>query len=289
MEAANSKDHFDALFTVTNVPHILEKIFFSLDYGSYEKCFEVNSAWNQLLTSEIYQRKARCVFHEEILRYESKLVDASREGKAEEVMKLLSSGIVDLSCGVGSESEALHIAALWGRKNVVKILIDKGADPKAANKWGQTPLRMAITYGKNDVVQLLLDKGADPNEEEKGETHLLFEAILYGHKDIVQTLLEGGAEPNWMNKHRGTPLHWAAVFGRLDVVKVLLDGGANCNLTNSGGYTPYEVAARKGRSKVAQLLSYHTTLSNRKATKTDEEHPLSTVQFLGPGAFQKNS
>ena len=81
MEAVNSKDHFDALFTETNVPHILEKIFFSLDYGSYMKCINVNSAWNKLLTSDSYQRKARCVFYKDIL---SKL----DEGKAEEVMKL---------------------------------------------------------------------------------------------------------------------------------------------------------------------------------------------------------
>ena len=49
---------FDKLFSM-NVPHILEKIFFSLDYESYKKCLEVSYAWNKLLESESYQKKLK--------------------------------------------------------------------------------------------------------------------------------------------------------------------------------------------------------------------------------------
>ena len=47
-----------------NVPHIIEKIFFYLDYESYKKCHEVNSTWFELLTSDSYQKKAKAVFRE---------------------------------------------------------------------------------------------------------------------------------------------------------------------------------------------------------------------------------
>ena len=88
---------FDVLLT-KHVPHILEKIFFSLDYGSYKKCFEVSSAWHKLLASERYHRKGKCLFSEEILRDEDELVLASQEAKSMEVIKLLCSGMVDVNC-----------------------------------------------------------------------------------------------------------------------------------------------------------------------------------------------
>ena len=50
--------HFNVLFT-RNVPHILEKIFLSLDLESYANCQEVSSVWKNLLTSENYLGKAK--------------------------------------------------------------------------------------------------------------------------------------------------------------------------------------------------------------------------------------
>ena len=57
-----------------NVPHILEKIFFSLDYESFQTCFKVNSAWNELLSSESCQRKSNKMLIEKY-QDEKKLFD----------------------------------------------------------------------------------------------------------------------------------------------------------------------------------------------------------------------
>ena len=252
----------DVLFT-KHVPHILEKIFFSLDYGSYKKCLEVNSAWNTLLTSERYQRKRKDVFLEEILKDEDELVTASREGKSVEVIKLLCSGMVDVNCfgrtpglACWPDSTPLYEAAWNGHKNVVQILIDKGADPNKANQWGQTPVNLAALAGHKDVIKLLLDKGADPNEASRSGTTPLHHASVKGHKYVVQLLLGQGAEPNRITKYnQETPLHFAAEFGKLDVVKMLLDGGADRTMTNNVGKTPMQLAATEGYSEVVQLLS----------------------------------
>ena len=66
---------FDKIF-LKNVPHILEIIFFSLDFESYKKCLEVNNTWKELLTSESYQTKGKIVFHQEIFAMEKKLMQA---------------------------------------------------------------------------------------------------------------------------------------------------------------------------------------------------------------------
>ena len=49
---------FNTLFE-KSMPHILENIFFSLDYKSFKACSEVSIAWNQLFSSETYRRKAK--------------------------------------------------------------------------------------------------------------------------------------------------------------------------------------------------------------------------------------
>ena len=56
---------FDRLFT-TRVPHIHEKIFFSLGYESFKKCQEVSKSWNDLLTSEHFLRRGKSAFCEDI-------------------------------------------------------------------------------------------------------------------------------------------------------------------------------------------------------------------------------
>ena len=49
---------FDTLLA-KYVPHIFEKIFLSLDYESFKKCLEVNSAWKGLLSAESIKVKAK--------------------------------------------------------------------------------------------------------------------------------------------------------------------------------------------------------------------------------------
>ena len=63
-----------------SVPHILEKIFFLLDYESFKKCLEVNIAWKELLTSESYVIRGKSVFLDEILEDEKTLHVASGRG-----------------------------------------------------------------------------------------------------------------------------------------------------------------------------------------------------------------
>ena len=83
---------FDKLFT-KNVPHILERIFLSLDFVSFKVSSKVSKNWNQLLKSESIQKKAKLLYTEDISTYEKMLCEYSKEGDAKEVCRLLSTGV----------------------------------------------------------------------------------------------------------------------------------------------------------------------------------------------------
>ena len=248
---------FDSLFT-NNVPHIPEQIFLSLDYESYKASMRVSNAWNELLTSELFQRKAKAMFRKEIWLDEDKLCGAATQGDVGRTKRLLSSGMLDVNCqwhacSSGCEAGArgkgncnwwncncnwgncnwekvgltpLGEAATNGHKVVVKLLLDERAEVDTVNAYGQTPLQLACDRGTTEVVRILLEQGADPN---KG-CPLQF-AINWGQTDMVQILLEGGADPNKQGAYGWMPLYNAGKGGHLDIVKVLLTAGAIADMT----------------------------------------------------------
>ena len=97
----------EKLFTI-NVPHILEKIFFSLDYESFKRSTKVSKFWNDLLTSESFKMMGKSVFHEDI---ERELMDASIAGNTDVVREIFSTFMVDANkpCQYGAR---LHVVAL---------------------------------------------------------------------------------------------------------------------------------------------------------------------------------
>ena len=170
-------DHcaFDTLFS-KNVPHLLEKIFFFLDYESYKTCLEVSNVWSDLLTSDSFKMKEKSVFQTEILNDFYKTI---ADGDKDKLQKLLSTRMIDvknIAASLGSSTlgdTPLHWAARLGHEDVVKQLINEGAELNSTNSWGRTPLYQAVQGGNKDVVKLLVDIGADQNiADEKGKTPL---------------------------------------------------------------------------------------------------------------------
>ena len=64
-EEAESQSAFDLLFN-RNVPHILEKIFFNLDYESFAACRKVSKAWSELLSSKSFRKKEEDLLFEKM-------------------------------------------------------------------------------------------------------------------------------------------------------------------------------------------------------------------------------
>ena len=193
-----SKCEFDRL-SKKNIPHVLETIFFSLDFDSYISCRAVCKSWNQLHSSDLYQARAKEKLIEK-KKSQRRLCLYSWKGKVEEVRSIISSGINPNFSWVDARMLAgmlpLLLAIIRGHEAVVKLLLNMGADPNRGTEKGLTPLYFAALHCKSNVVKMLLAAGGDPN---KGNNH--GEKPLHGaadacHTEMVRLLLDAGADPD---------------------------------------------------------------------------------------------
>lgn len=136
-------------------------------------------------------------------------------------------------------------------KNFYVDLNDKiGYDPLVKSieeEEGDTPLHKAANRGNKDVVELLLTKGADVNAKNTEGVTPLHWAALQGEKYVAELLLARGADVNVKDTDGRTPLHWAEELGSQDIAKLLLAKGADANAKDNDGKTPAELSGVSGK------------------------------------------
>jgi ankyrin repeat protein len=107
---------------------------------------------------------------------------------------------------------------------IATMLIERGADVNATNRFGWTALLLALKEGRADVVEALLRASADVHKAVKnGDAPLTMAASV----PIAKMLIERGAEVNAVNRFGQTALFCAARDSRADVVEALLQAGAD--------------------------------------------------------------
>ena len=137
----------------------------------------------------------------------------------------------------------------------MKILFKYNNDNCTADGvYRNTPLLYAAWYGHVNVVRVLLEGGADVDRANADQDTALHVAAQYGHLDVCRLLLDWGAKVDPLNKWRFTPLHWAALLGRLSVVELLVERGADVSVKDEDGRTASDLARRWGTNKMADLL-----------------------------------
>jgi ankyrin repeat protein len=158
------------------------------------------------------------------------------------------------SINAGGDYGALCMAAGYGHMDIVKMLVRNGADlnaPWYANNY----IGYAVDTGM-DMVKYLLDSGADPNNANWQGVTYLHRAAWLGNIPFARILLEYGATLDAIDtEYETTPLGWAAKFGQTEMVRFLLEKGANPGLpVNSTWARPLAWARRKGHADVVSLL-----------------------------------
>lgn len=153
----------------------------------------------------------------------------------------------------------LHWAAFNNSKNCMKLLLNRRLlAVDETNLQGTTPLHVAAMKGFIDLMKLLLYYGADPTSETSEGDNLLHLALIEGRTEIVRFILESDLSYKFfLNAENGrgsTPLSIACEKRNVEAVELLLKAGADAGRCNKHGRCALHYAAGHGDLKIGKLL-----------------------------------
>ncbi|XP_074600327.1 multiple ankyrin repeats single KH domain isoform X2 [Brevipalpus obovatus] len=162
-------------------------------------------------------------------------------------------------------------AASAGHVAVAKILVVNGASINShSDEFKESALTLACYKGHLEMVRFLLEAGADQEHKTEEMHTALMEASMDGHVEVARLLLDSGAQVNMPADSFESPLTLAACGGHVELVMLLLERGANIEEVNDEGYTPLMEAAREGQEEVVALLLSQGADINAQTEETQE-------------------
>ncbi|KAK8009845.1 hypothetical protein PG990_008810 [Apiospora arundinis] len=187
-------------------------------------------------------------------RNRTPLHEAAHNGRSE-MMKYLLQGGADPTAADLSGNTPLHDAARFGKKAPIQILLRYNVDVNVQNNQSGrlSPLMVAALAGRTDVMRLLIEHGADDRATNDFEYTLLHLATITNHTEMIRFLIEDEANIEARGDRGETPLIIAAKQGWMDSVRVLVGYKADLNIRDFKGATPLHYAV-KNEDKV--LIHY---------------------------------
>ena len=183
----------------------------------------------------------------------------------------------------------LHTAAQRGHLEIVRLLLQHGADPNAREAGDNTyPLHWAAARKNVEIVRALLDAGGDvhgigdvheldvigwaavyrePGDDpapvvklllERGARHHIFSAISLGDPDQIRKLIKEnpGLLDRRLSRFEGgqTPLHFAISRKLYNILDLLIELGANLEAEDQNGHTALAFAMMRGDREAIRRL-----------------------------------
>lgn len=137
----------------------------------------------------------------------------------------------------------------------VKSLVEENPGIlEARDNKGMTPLALAGWYGKSDILKFLIARGADLNTRNKNGLTPLFSALDRGKSGIAKILIQNGANIKIRGFRNRTLLHMAARSGNVDIADLLIQKGINVNAKDSRDATPLQCITPGSHKKMIQFL-----------------------------------
>ncbi|MFP3033742.1 MAG: ankyrin repeat domain-containing protein [Wolbachia sp.] len=162
------------------------------------------------------------------------------------VVKYLVDNGADVNARKTGGNTPIERATLDHRSDIVEILQQAQLTEGLFN---------AIRQGSLEEVQAIITQGANFKAKDKnGKTPLHWAAECNNTTEIVQLLIEKKVKINAKDKGGKIPLHLAAEKGRLEIVKLLVGNNADIKAKDKDGKTPSDLAIEEGHKDIADFL-----------------------------------
>lgn len=183
------------------------------------------------------------------------LIEACTSGNADVVQEILKK---NPALGVMPDSDPtvptpLIAAAKGGHTEIVKLLLDAGADMDYLDSNGRSALWWALHFKHSETADCLLDRHAALSSSADGST-ILMKAAEAGHVPLVERLLKSGENPNQTDRSNNTALHYTVLNehnkNARPVIDLLVKYEAQISLKNAYGDTALALAERLHRNNL---------------------------------------
>jgi ankyrin repeat protein len=209
-----------------------------------------------------------------------RVIEAVKAGNRDAVRLLLKGAgtgpIVNAAEADGTTG--LHWAVRADDLETVRLLLRAGADAKAVNRYGVSPLSLAAMNGNPAVIEALIGAGADPNASLSDGQTMVMIAARTGAPEAIAMLAAHGANVNARESVLGeNALIWAAAENHPAAIRALVSRGADVNARSNaltfprrdfgdgksgrftvlprGGWTPVMYAARQDANGAVRALA----------------------------------
>ena len=199
---------------------------------------------------------------------------ACKQGNLEMVKYLLSDCKFNVECkdklNYNSDQTKYLVSPVWcaaasGKLEVVKYLIEFGANVNSESDTGSTPIRSACFFSHLEIVKFLVKNGGDihrPNQD--GVTCLINSVQSVA---VCEYLLQSGANVNAQDQSDMSALHYAVMEKELETTKLLLRYGADPFIEDEWGTDALKFACQFRASEIFNWLVDHVPYTPERVEK----------------------
>lgn len=157
---------------------------------------------------------------------------------------------------------SLHLVALFGHQEAMRDMLEQ-QEPDTVDNSNRTPLSYAAENGHESIVRLLLEKNADPYLEDAYKKTPLWYSAENGHESAVRQLLAANVESPLKAESIRTTLSYVVKKGHEDIIRLLIELNSNPPTKDRSTTTLPPYAAGNSQMSIIQLLTTNDALPSQ--------------------------
>ena len=153
--------------------------------------------------------------------------EAAALGRTDRLVELFDAGEAKPDDLAPDGFGLLHLACMYGHEETVLMLLDRGAGKEMVSKHKMKvrPIHSAAAGRKHDIVRLLIERGADVNALQVAGWRLIHHAAQQGDREFVDLLIASGADLDVKNDRGQSPVDIARGLKHEELADFLQSAG----------------------------------------------------------------
>jgi ankyrin repeat protein len=159
-------------------------------------------------------------FSNKVMAQKTSIFDIARKGTLEQLKKIHSTNTDTINSISKEGYSPLTLACYYNNNEVAKYLAEHVKDIDSKSGYG-TPLMAATVKRNTELVKLLIEKDANPNKTDVNGSTALHFSVIFSYEDIVELLINAKADKNLLDNRGKSAIDYAVITGNKKIIELL--------------------------------------------------------------------